>query len=141
MPFDGTEFLRHRQDPPQPRLGWRERCAAVLRIVLFLPPPTTLPEALLRVLEEARGLIEEREDWVSGSYQTSTGERCAVGALRAASSLLNCPAAGEAAQDLVADIVRQHGFDAIERMNDHAGHDAILRVFDAAIAAVAARLG
>ena len=74
-----------------------------------------MPEALLQVLEEARGLIEEREDWVSGAYQTSAGERCAVGALRAASSLLNYPAAGEAAQDLVAEIVRQHGFDVPER--------------------------
>lgn len=139
MPFDGTEFLRHRSEPPQPRRGWRAASIAVLRALLLLPPPTTMPEALLRVLEEARGLIEQREDWVSGAYQTGGGQRCAVGALRAASSLLNYPAAGTAAQRLVAEIVRQRGFDAIETMNDHAGHDAILGVFDRAIATAAAR--
>jgi hypothetical protein len=141
MPFDGTEFLRPRRDPPRVHRGWRERCAAAPRTLLFLPPPTTMPEALLRVLEEARGLIEQPDDWVRGAYETDGGERCAVGALRAAASLLNYPTAGATAQHLVEAIVRQHGFDAIERMNDHAGHDAILRVFDVAIATVAAGRG
>jgi hypothetical protein len=141
MPFDGTEFFGHRAAPRLAPPGWRARAVAVLRTILLLPPPTTLPEALLRVLEEARGLIEEREDWVRGAYQTGAGERCAVGALRAAASLLNSPAAGAAAQHLVAALVRQRGFDAIEAMNDQAGHEAILRVFDAAIAEAAARAG
>jgi hypothetical protein len=134
MPFDGAEFLRHRFEPPRPCRGWRARCAAVLRAILFLPPPTTMPEAMLRVLEEARGLIGQREDWVRGAYQTRSGERCAVGALHAASSLLNYPAAGAAAHRLVQEIVQQHGFLAIETMNDEAGHDEILKVFDTAIA-------
>jgi hypothetical protein len=139
MPFDGAEFLRPRPAPPQLRGGWRSRCAAVLRTILFLPRPTTMPEALLQILEEARGLIEQRDDWVRGAYQTSAGERCAVGALRAASSLLNHPAAGAAAQRLIEEIVRQRGFEAIEAMNDHAGHGKILSVFDAAIATVETR--
>jgi hypothetical protein len=139
MPFDGAEFLRPRPAPPQLRGGWRARCAAVLRTILLLPRPTTMPEPLLQILEEARGLIEQRDDWVRGAYQTSAGERCAVGALRAAAALLNYPAAGATAEVLVEAIVRQHGFDAIEAMNDRAGHDKILSVFDAAIATVATR--
>jgi hypothetical protein len=49
----------------------------------------------------ARGLIEQRDEWVQGEYETFHGERCAVGALRVAASFLNYPSAGKVALDLL----------------------------------------
>ena len=57
---------------------------------LFRPVPAAEPDALtLQVLSLGRALIEERKDWVQRRYETRDGRRCAVGALRGASRLLN----------------------------------------------------
>jgi hypothetical protein len=91
---------------------------------------------LLRVLEEARGLIEQREDWAQGTLETLGGQRCALGALRLAADFLNYEAAGRLANALLTDIAAERGFSSVEAMNDYSRHEAVLSAFDTAIAAV-----
>ena len=140
MPFDGTDFLRKGAGPAADRARWYTRAAAALRRSLaakgFRPSPEPLDAALLRVLEEARGLIEQREDWTQGNLETLRGQRCALGALRIAADFLNYPTAGRLAHALLADIAAERGFSSVESMNDYSRHEAVLSAFDAAIAAV-----
>jgi len=89
---------------------------------------------VLRVLEEARGLIEQREDWTQGTLETIRGKRCAAGALRLAADFLNYPAAAWVAHDLLTDIAIERGFASIEALNDHSRHETVLSAFDMAIA-------
>jgi hypothetical protein len=89
---------------------------------------------VLGVLEEARGLIEQREDWTQGTLETIRGKRCAVGALRLAADFLNYPLAGRVAHDLLTEIAIECGFVSIEALNDHSRHETVLSVFDTAIA-------
>ncbi len=102
---------------------------------LLRPAPEPLDGAVLRVLEEARGLIAEREDWRQGSYETLRGERCAVGALRLAAEYLDYRVAGLVAQDMLTLIALSRGYRDIETMNDHSRHEAVLAAFDEAITA------
>jgi len=85
-------------------------------------------------LEEARGLIEQREDWTQGTLETFRGERCAVGALRLAADFLNYPLAGRVARDLLTEIAIERGFASIEAMNDRSRRETVLSAFDTAIA-------
>jgi hypothetical protein len=85
-------------------------------------------------LQEARGLIELREDWTQGTLETFRGERCAVGAVRLAADFLNYKAAGRVAHDLLTDIAIERGFASVEALNDHSRHETVLSVFDTAIA-------
>src|SRR6185312_15877511 len=135
MPFDGTNFLSG-QSVPGPGAWLRVLPSRLLRAVLFRMAPDPLNIATLRVLEEARDLIAEREDWVQGSYETYQGARCAVGALRLAADFLDYAPAGEAAHALLARIARERGYGSIEALNDHSRHEVVLALFDAAIAAL-----
>jgi hypothetical protein len=98
-----------------------------------------LGPAVLRVLEEARGLIEERQDWTQGRYETFTGRRCAIGALGAAAAVLDYADAMAIARSLLADVARQRGYRDVEDMNDRSSHLRVLEAFDAAIATARAR--
>jgi len=137
MPFDSAEFF-HPLPPPRPT--WRARLEARLRAFRRAPAPPPLDPAVLRVLEEARGLIELRQDWVQGRYETIAGERCAVGAMRIAAELLDYQAAEPRAHELLARIAAARGFTSIEAMNDHSPHGHVLAAFDEAIAAVRRRV-
>jgi hypothetical protein len=138
MPFDGTEFFR-KESSIGDTAAWYVRAAAslrrVFRAVLFRPAPASIDAAVLRVLEEARGLIEQREDWTQGALETFRGERCAVGALRLAADFLDYPLAGRLAHALLAEIAAERGFSSIEAMNDYSRHEAVLSAFDTAIIA------
>jgi hypothetical protein len=138
MPFDGAEFLREAVCPASSQIAWCYRFAANLGRALRTKLPRSSKEpidaAVLRVLEEARGLIEQREDWTQGTLETIRGKRCAVGALRLAADFLNYPAAGRVAHDLLTDIAIERGFASIEALNDHSRHETVLSVFDTAIA-------
>jgi hypothetical protein len=105
-----------------------------LRARLPRSSPEPIDAAVVRVLEEARGLIEQREDWTQGTLETFRGERCAVGALRLAADFLNYPLAGRLARDLLTKIAIERGFASIEALNDHSRHEIVLSVFDMAIA-------
>jgi hypothetical protein len=138
MPFDGAEFLREPALPASNQIAWYSRFAAklgrVLRARLRGSAPEPIDAAVLRVLEEARGLIEHREDWTQGTLETIRGERCAVGALRLAADFLNYPLAGRVAHDLLTAIAIERGFASIEALNDRSRHGTVLSVFDTAIA-------
>jgi hypothetical protein len=137
MPFDGTEFLRKAAVPVAPSASWYARAAAFRRSLearAFRPSAEPIDAALLRVLEEARGLIEQREDWTQGALETLGGQRCALGALRLAADFLNYQAAGRLAHALLTDIAAERGFTSVEAMNDYSRHEAVLSAFDAAIA-------
>lgn len=100
----------------------------------FRSVPETIDAAVLRVLEEARGLIEQREDWTQRTLETIRGERCAVGALRLSADFLNYPEAGRIARGLLADVALERGYPSIEAMNDCSRHEQVVTAFDAAIA-------
>jgi hypothetical protein len=134
MPFDGANFLSGQQAAVAGRTQLCGALGRALRAVLFRIAPDPLDSAMLRVLEEARGLIAEREDWVQGSYETYEGARCAVGALRLAADFLDYAPAGDAAHALLARIARERGYGSVEALNDHSRHETVLALFDAAIA-------
>src|SRR5438445_125775 len=71
MPFDGAEFLCEPAARLSSQGAWHSRFAAKLRRILRARLRRSAPEpidaAVLRVLEEARGLIEQREDWTQGT--------------------------------------------------------------------------
>jgi hypothetical protein len=129
MPFDSAEFFHS----PPPRPSWTARLRQVIRSFRAPPAPPQLDPAVLRVLEEARGLIELRQDWVQGRYETIGGERCAVGAVRIAAELLDYKAAEARAHDLLARVAAARGFTSIEAMNDRSPHGHVLAAFDEAI--------
>ena len=136
MPFDDRGFSAASRPAP-----WLRCPRAIGSGVRALLAPAAEPAelAVIRVLEEARGLIEETQDWGQGRYETLAGRRCAVGALRVASDLLDYGKAGEQAQEILAEIARAGGFHDVENMNDHCSHDAVLAAFDAALAAARLR--
>jgi hypothetical protein len=136
MPFDGGGFIRATPDPTPPRPSWLARLISALRGRARQPsPPPVLDDAVLRVLEEARGLIERREDWTQGTLETLRGERCAVGAVRIAADFLDYEAPGRLALSLLARVAASRGFTSIEAMNDRSRHGQVLAAFDEAIAA------
>jgi hypothetical protein len=135
MPFDSAELW----PPGIADVGWRSRLARALERLVGRrrspPAPEPLGPAVLRVLEEARGLIEERQDWTQGRYETFSGRRCAIGALGAAAIVLDYEDAMGIARSLLADVARKRGYRDVEDMNDHSSHARVLSAFDAAIAA------
>lgn len=138
MPFDGTEFFRDRAAPAEGTIArWLRNAAALAQQVRarFRATPESIDAAVLRVLEEARGLIAQREDWTQGILETFRGERCAVGALRLAAEFLNYETAGRLAHARLAAIAAERGFSSVEAMNDYSRHEAVLSAFDTAIIA------
>ena len=121
------------------RVSWKDRVLAFFRRVdaYLFPPAPNEPEGVTpaQVLEEARGLVEERQDWAQGAYVTLGGRYCAIGAVLTAGRCLGDRAAERAARDLLADAVARRGFPDVETMNDRSSHAAVLAVFDEAIAA------
>jgi hypothetical protein len=123
--------------PPGAVSPWKDRLLALLRRVdAYLFPPVPNEPAYVtpaQVLEEARGLVEERQDWAQGAYVTFGGRYCAIGAVRTAGRCLGDHAAERAARGLLADAVARRGFPDVETMNDRSSHRAVLAVFDEAI--------
>jgi hypothetical protein len=136
MPFDGSGFIRAIPESMPLRPSWPARLLSALRVRARLPsPPPVLDDAVLRVLEEARGLIELREDWTQGTLETLRGARCAVGAVRIAADFLDYPAPGRVALSLLARVAASRGYASVEAMNDRSRHGQVLAAFDEAIEA------
>jgi hypothetical protein len=101
----------------------------------FQPIPASQPDAVTaQVLTIGRALIEDRKDWVQRRYETRDGRRCAVGALRGASRLLNMHGPQTAANAILLSVAMSRGFNDIESMNDNSSHRQVLSAFDEAIA-------
>lgn len=149
MPFDGGEFPRFPEwltsGPSGAVLAepWAWRAWARLRALLPAGPgdrgrvPSDEAVCLLRT---ARALIETEATWVTGTYRTSDGRRCAVGALHKAAR----DSEGQygrrvrhEAHSLLLGAARGRGFDSVERMNDNSTHAEVLAAFDAALAKAA----
>jgi hypothetical protein len=136
MPFDGTEL----PTPTIPNNGlfsplskhyWR----------LWFESPAYAPlgpdrdAAVVRLLQDARRLIEDPRNWTSGRYRSLSGRHCAVGALRAAARRLDDPRIALSAHALLIKVAGSRGFTDVEKMNDRSCHAAVLGAFDEAIAA------
>jgi hypothetical protein len=145
MPFDGADHgpkatLGGRLSSGRAEEAWYdhwqglfERRAPHARLRKAAPEGDTTP--VLRLLGEARCLIEARERWTRGVYETPRGTYCAVGALHAASRHLRDAAAEHAAHKLLLAVVGQRGFPNVEAMNDRSTHEQVLAAFDEAIMA------
>jgi hypothetical protein len=148
MPFDGTGL----PTPTVPNTGlfplWSRNCWRLWFESVFAPQHTEItpislraaprPDrdaAVVRLLQDARRLIEDPRDWTKGTYRTLGGRRCAVGALRAAAKRLDDPGVALSAHALLIKVAGSRGFTDVEKMNDRSCHDAVLRAFDEAIAA------
>jgi hypothetical protein len=137
MPFDGSSFGSTTPRPVQARSPWCGGLAAAfwsrLRGFYAPPAPPSIDAAVLRVLEEARGLIELRQDWTQRTLETVRGERCAVGAVRIAADFLDYRRPAGLALALLARVAASRGYSSIEAMNDHSRHQQVLSAFDEAI--------
>ena len=146
MPFDGSDFSRSPQPLPP---GPSSLAAAFAKLRLWLalawkslrslaPSRREIPERELHasaahLLRVARALIETEENWAVGSYRTTDGRHCAVGALRTA---------GRGQQNKYGRSVRQiayrhllavaqeRGFRSVEQLNDKSTHAEVLAIFD-----------
>ncbi len=139
MPFDGLGFA-----PSLPKPSLRDRILQFLRgapaqrdilpPVAFQPlPPDQAGNETLRVLLVGRALIEDRRNWVQRRYETRDGRRCAVGALRRATRLLQLEGPQTGATGLMLAVAIGRGFNDIESMNDNSQHQHVLSAFDEAI--------
>ena len=147
MPFDGADVSFRslpKRSPSSIRFAglWNRRFRT--RFEFKRPEakwgaPNSEALAALPLLEEARRLIEARERWTCGVYETVGGKYCAVGALRAASRCLRDAVAERAAHKLLLVVAQGRGFRQIESMNDYSTHEQVLTAFDEAIAAAARR--
>ena len=146
MPFDGTYF-----PAPTPydtglfpiwsRHGCRLWFDARLRrkknlapSLLRAPLPTERDLAVADLLRDAKALIDEPKNWTRRTYRSFGGQRCAVGALRAAAKRLNDPTIGWSAHALLINVARSRGFTNVETMNDRSPQAVVLSAFDQAIA-------
>jgi hypothetical protein len=145
MPFDGTYFPAPTPSdtglfPIWSRHGCRLWFGARLSRdrrdatnLLRAPHPTDRDLAVAGLLREAKGLIGDPENWTRRTYRSFGGQRCAVGALRAAAKRLGDPSIAWTAHALLIDVARSRGFTNVETMNDRSSHAAVLAVFDQAI--------
>ncbi|HTV44582.1 MAG TPA: hypothetical protein VMF05_04640 [Stellaceae bacterium] len=145
MPFDGTYFPAPRPSdtglfPIWSRHGCRLWFQSRLRrdkrrpvALLRAPLPTEHDLAVADLLREAKGLIIDPENWTRRTYRSLGGQRCAIGALRAAAKRLDDPSIAWAAHSLLIDVARSRGFTNVETMNDRSSHGAVLAAFDQAI--------
>lgn len=139
MPFDGIGFVATQE----PTLWERLTQAAKGFLPAVKPPPPKLrlpippatPDLQTRqILSIGRALIEDRKDWVQRRYETRDGRRCAVGALRGATRLLNMQGPQAGAHSALLAVAMGRGFSDIESMNDNSSHRQVLSAFDEAIA-------
>jgi hypothetical protein len=96
---------------------------------------------VVRLLNEARRLIENPDQWGQGHYRTVEGRRCAIRALCDASAMLDSKPAGNVAGDLLDAVARRHGYITTESMNDQSTHEEVLAAFDEAISEARQRTG
>jgi hypothetical protein len=101
--------------------------------LLRAPTPAERDLAVADLLREAKDMIAEPKDWTRRTYRSFGGQRCAVGALRAAAKHLNDPATAWSAHALLIDDARSRGFTNVETMNDRSSHVAVMAAFDQAI--------
>jgi hypothetical protein len=110
--------------------------------LLRTPSISDRNDAIVRLLEDARGLIEDPNNWTRGKYRSFRGRYCAVGALRAASMRLSGSVPAGSAHELLINVAKARGFASVASMNDRSSHAAVLDAFDQAIAlAQSAALG
>jgi hypothetical protein len=102
---------------------------------LRAPSPADRNLAVADLLRDAKELINGPKDWTRRTYRSFGGQRCAVGALRAAAKRLTDPSIGWSAHALLIDVARSRGFTNVETMNDRSSHAAVLAAFDQAIRA------
>jgi hypothetical protein len=144
MPFDGTYFPAPTPSdtglfPIWSRHGCRLWFEARLRrnrggdALLRAPLPGEHDLAVAGLLREAKGMISDPENWTRRTYRSFGGQRCAVGALRAAAKRLDDPSIAWSAHSLLIDVARSRGFTNVETMNDRSSHAAVLAAFDQAI--------
>lgn len=146
MPFDGSEYLGTTLDAaalarPQTGMWWRMRRLAHalvpgMRTSPFgvpLAPAMTPEQTTVQVLQLARTLIEDERHWIQRRYETLDGRRCAVGALRSASRLLDLRGQPNGPHNMLLAVAIGRGFADVEKMNDHSSHPQVLSAFDQAI--------
>jgi len=112
------------------RRGRGSNIAVILRALVPVDRNTTI----VRLLQDAKGLIEDPRNWTRRAYRSLRGRHCAVGALRAISGRLKGPSPAWSALELLIKVARSRGFASVEAMNDGSSHDAVLAAFDEAIA-------
>jgi hypothetical protein len=142
MPFDGLGYVSTFATPSiwtrLTQFAWgAPPVTKTLPLHAFQPVPAEQPDAVTaQVLTIGRALIEDRKDWVQRRYETRDGRRCAVGALRGASRLLNLHGPQTGANSILQSVAMSRGFNDIESMNDNSSHRQVLSAFDEAIARV-----
>jgi hypothetical protein len=142
MPFDGVEFFQKPSvaaPPADPAVGaaWYGRLKALVsrrRPSLFRVAPEDPDLATLRLLEESRQAIEQREHWVQGVYETFGRRYCAAGALRAVGRRMRGASVESRAYKQLLEVANRRGFLNVEIMNDRSTHEQVLSAFDEAIA-------
>jgi hypothetical protein len=145
MPFDGTYFpattpydtglfpLWSRQGC---RLWYQTRLRgkkATAPTMLRAPTPAERGLAVADLLRDAKDMINDPKDWTRRTYRSFGGQRCAVGALRAAGKRLSDPTLAWSAHAMLIDVARSRGFTNVETMNDRSSHAAVMAAFDQAI--------
>ena len=145
MPFDGTYFpattpydtglfpLWSRQGC---RLWYQTRLhgkKATAPTMLRAPTPAERGLAVADLLRDAKDTIVDPMDWTRRTYRSFGGQRCAVGALRAAAKRLNDPTIAWSAHAMLIYVARSRGFTNVETMNDRSSHAAVMGAFDQAI--------
>jgi hypothetical protein len=145
MPFDGTYFpattpydtglfplwSRHGS-----RLWFRTRLRGKKQAaptMLRAPTPAERGLVVADLLRDAKEMIADPKDWTRRTYRSFGGQRCAVGALRAAAKRLEDPTIAWSAHALLIDVARSRGFTNVETMNDRSSHAAVMAAFDQAI--------
>jgi hypothetical protein len=140
MPFDGLGYVTTTVKPSiwarlTQLLVGAPPITKTIPLHAFQPIPVNQPDAVtVQVLTVGRALIEDRKDWVQRRYETRDGRRCAVGALRGASRLLNMHGGQTGANAILLSVAMGRGFNDIESMNDNSSHRQVLSAFDEAIA-------
>ncbi len=145
MPFDGTYFpattpydtglfpLWSRQGYRlwyQTRLRGKKAAAPTM---LRAPTPAERGLAVADLLRDAKDMVADPKDWTRRTYRSFGGQRCAVGALRAAAKRLSDPTIAWSAHAMLIDVARSRGFTNVETMNDRSSHAAVMAAFDQAI--------
>jgi hypothetical protein len=90
---------------------------------------------VVRILKEARRLLEHNGRLGQGNYRTVQGRRCALRTICDASIMLDSKPARNLEGDLLDLVARRLGYITTERMNDGSTHEQMLIAFDEAISA------
>ena len=145
MPFDGSDFSRFPQPSPP---GPSPLAVALAKVQMWLawawealrsfaPAGRHVPERQLHasaagLLRTARTLIEAEENWTVGTYRTTDGRYCAIGALRTAARGVYERNVRQVAHHHLLAVAQERGFRSVEQLNDKSTHAEVLGIFDAA---------